>query len=194
MSRAHITSIEALERFRATLAEFADDARDALCAVEGDIHRAEVWLQEQGKHWQREIRKRQEDVNRAKNELASRKYQNRDGRGLGSTEQEKALKKALARLEEAETKLANCKRWAPEFHRAVHEYHGPARMLSGVLDTDVVNALALLANKLAALEAYLNIAPPSAPVVSVPTDEPEMTTAAMPVAEVPPPGKEETPS
>lgn len=194
MSRAHITSIEALERFRATLADFAGDARNALCAVDGDIRRMEGWLQEQGKHWQREIRKRQEDVNRAKIELAARKYQNRDGHGRGSTEPEIALKKALVRLEEAETKLANCKRWAPELQRAVHEYHGPARMLSGVLDTEVVNALALLANKLAALEAYLNIAPPSAPSVPAITNEPHLATAAMPVLEVPPPVKEETPS
>jgi hypothetical protein len=182
MSQAQVISIRTLEDFRAALAEFAVDARDALCAVDAEIRRTETWLAEQQKIWQREIRKRQEEVQRAKNELTARKYQNRDGRGLGSTEQEKALKKALARLEEAETKLANCRRWAPLLHHAVHEYQGPARMLAGVLDTDVVRALALLENKLAALDAYLKVATPQSGDVppdgqqqgaeSLPTDRP----------------------
>ncbi len=189
MSQAHLTSIQALETFRAALAEFADDARDALSAVEADVRRAESWLREQQKHWTREIRKRQEDLQRAKNELASRKYQNRDGRGLGSTEQEKALKKAQMRLEEAETKLAHCKRWTPLLHHEVHEYHGPARQLSGTLDTDVEKALALLANKLTALEAYLQMAPPEAPTLPPPPGT-EMTSAAAMPAETPPPQAE----
>src|SRR5262249_31014026 len=104
------------------------------------------------------------------------------------TEQEKALKKAQMRLEEAETKLANCRRWVPLLHHAVHEYQGPARQLAGTLDTDVLNALALLANKLAALEAYLNVAVPPAPGADGPAPgEREMVSAAMPVAETPEP-------
>lgn len=188
MSQARVTSIQTVEEFRAALAEFVTDARDALCAADAEIRRSEDWLAEQQKHWQRELRKRQEDLLRAKNELAARKYQNRDGRGLGSTDQEKAVKKAQARLEEAETKLANCRRWAPQLHHAVHEYQGPARQLAGVLDTDVLQALALLHNKLMALEAYLRIAPPTAPDAAVGTTgtEPDMVSAAMPAESVAP--------
>lgn len=189
MSQARVTSIQAVEAFRTALAEFVTDARDALCAVDAEVRRSEDWLAEQHKHWQRELRKRHEDLLRAKNELASRKYQNRDGRGLGSTEQEKAVKKAQARLEEAETKLANCRRWAPLLHHAVHEYQGPARQLGGVLDTDVLQALAILHNKLAALEAYLNIAPPAMPGPAAVSSDggPEMVSAAVPAEPGPPP-------
>lgn len=188
MSQARVTSIPPLEAFRAALAEFLVDAQDALSGAEADIRRTENWLQEQQKHWQREIRKRTEEVQRAKNELAARKYQNRDGKGLGSTDQEKALKKAQLRLEEAETKLANCRRWAPQLHHAIHEYHGPARLLAGALETEGVNALAVLGNKLAALEAYLNVAVPmTTPPAPEGTSEPEMASAAMPTEEAPAP-------
>src|SRR5262249_24698223 len=111
---ARVTSIQTVEAFKGALCEFGKDARDALCAADLAVRRAVDWLKAQQQFWQRELRKRQEDVVQAKKELTARKYQNRDGRGLGSTEQEKALKKAQDRQREAETKLANCKRWAPE--------------------------------------------------------------------------------
>jgi hypothetical protein len=46
---------------------------------------------------------------------------------------------------------------------AVREYQGPARQLSSSLDLDLAHSLAILDQKLAALEAYLSLAPPSAP-------------------------------
>jgi DNA repair exonuclease SbcCD ATPase subunit len=185
MSQARITSIQALETFRAEFAEFLVDAQDALTGVEIEIRRAEGWLQDQQQHWQSEIRKRTEDVQRAKSELAVRNYQNRDGHGMGNTDQKKALKKAQLRLEEAETKLANCRRWVPQLHHAVHEYHGPARLLAGVLDTEGVQALAQLANKLAALESYLKLTVPEAASAPPASSAAEMTTAAVPLPEPP---------
>src|SRR5439155_11272509 len=72
--------------------------------------------------------------------------------------------KAKMRLKEAEDKLACCKRWVPLLQHAMHEYHGPARALTGKLDTDLVRSLALLQRKLEDLEAYLSLAPPSTPL------------------------------
>jgi hypothetical protein len=160
---ARVTSIQTVEDFKAALCQFGVDAQDALCAVEVEIRRTIDWLKERQKHWQHELRKRQDDLVRAKNELTARKYQNRDGRGQGYTEQEKALKKAQERLREAEIKLEHCRRWAPQLHHAVMEYEGPARRLAGVLEADLRQAVALLENKLAALDAYVKLAPPATP-------------------------------
>jgi hypothetical protein len=98
------------------------------------------------------------------------------------------LYKAKMRLKEAEDKLACCKRWAPLLQHAMHEYHGPARVLAGKLDTDLVRSLALLKRKLEDLEAYLSLAPPSTPLPAgasgpealVTTGSP-LTSAAMPL-------------
>jgi hypothetical protein len=162
MSRsARVTNIETVDKFRSSLCEFGEDVMDTLCAVDMHIRRTFDWLAERAKFWQHEIRKRQEDVVRAKIELQSRKNMCKDGRGPGTTDQEKALRKAQARLKEAEDKLINCKRWLPLLQHATKEYYGPARSLANVLDTTLVQALARLEQKFAALQAYLALAPPS---------------------------------
>jgi hypothetical protein len=157
---ARVTSIETVEDFRSKLCEFGKNAKDVLCAADMQIRRVFDWLTERGKHWQREIRVRQEEVVRAKIELQARKGMCKDGKGPGTSDQERMLHKAQMRLKEAEEKLAWCKRWVPLLQHAVHEYHGPARQLGGKLDTDLVRALALLQKKLEDLEAYLTLAPP----------------------------------
>jgi DNA repair exonuclease SbcCD ATPase subunit len=139
------------------------------------------WLKEKGKYWQKEIRVRQEDVVRAKIELEQRKFENRDGRGRGTTEPEKNLRRAQERLKEAEQKLANCKRWLPQFEHALREYQGPSRQLSGALETDLKQAVALLEQKLLALEAYLKLNPPPSPGPLATGASPE-TGVATPVA------------
>jgi DNA repair exonuclease SbcCD ATPase subunit len=168
---ARVTSIQSVADFREALLEFGASAQDALGAVDMQIRRAVDWLADQTKFWQVQIRKCQEDVLRARMELEQRKMENRDGRGRGSSEQEKNLRRALEKLKYAEERLANCKRWVPMLHHAIHEYQGPARLLSGALETDLKHAVALLEQKITALEAYLALAPPSAP-------EPMPTTSA----------------
>jgi hypothetical protein len=160
---ARVLSIESLENFRGKLCEFGNDVKDTLSAIEMQIHRVFAWLDERAKHWHKEIRVRQEEVVRAKIELQSRKVMCREGKGPGTTDQEKALRKAQARLKEAEEKAANCKRWHPLLQHAVHEYHGPARLLAGAMDTDLLHTLNLLAQKIAALEAYLAVVAPVLP-------------------------------
>jgi hypothetical protein len=158
---ARILDVQSLAEFRAHLAQFGIDVRDTLCAVDMHIHRMFDWLEERGKYWHKEIRVREEEVVRAKIELNSRKNMKKDGYGPGTTDQEKALRKAQARLKEAQDKLQSCKRWKPLLDHAIREYQGPARQLGTALDTELVNSLAILLQKLTALEAYLSMAPPS---------------------------------
>lgn len=157
---ARVHSVETVERFRTALCEFAKEAKDALAAADMHIFRTLDWLVDQAKYWQHQIRVRQEEVVRAKNELNSRKNMGKEGRGPGTTDQEKALRKAEARLKEAEEKLRNCRRWQPLLQHAVQEYQGPTRALAGAVDIDLAQAIALLRQKLDALEAYLALAPP----------------------------------
>jgi hypothetical protein len=163
---ARVHSIETVRDFRAHLCEFGTKARDSLSSIEMQIRRTFDWLEDRYKYWLREIKVRQEEVTRAKIELEQRKNMSKEGRGPGTADHEKALRKAQARLKEAEDKAACCKRWKPILDHAVHEYYGPARGLSGALDADLVKALAILESKLNALEAYLALAPP--PAVSDP--------------------------
>jgi dGTP triphosphohydrolase len=170
-SPANVNSIAALAEFRAELAEFVEDARDALSANEMEIQRAFAWLDDQTRHWQREIRNRQDEVVNAKNNLASRKMFKTFGKPPDCTEQEKLLRRAQQRLVEAEEKFAACKRWAPQLRRNVDEYESQARLLAGMLEADMLKAGIRLEKQIAALEAYVNTAPPPAP----PADAAEKT-------------------
>ena len=162
MSRsARVESVEALKQLKAHLCEFGVDAEKALCATEIEIRRALDWVQNQMKFWQRQVRERQEEVARTKNELMQRKHWQKDGRGPGYTEQEAAFRKAQERLKEAETKVENCRRWGRNLPQAVNEYEGPARQLAGLLEADLRNSIALLERKITALDAYVAMAPPS---------------------------------
>jgi hypothetical protein len=181
---ARVTSIQAVADFREALCAFGATGRDALGAVDMQVRRAVDWLSDQTKFWQVQIRKCQEEVTRAKIELQQRKMENRDGRGRGTSEPEKNLRRAQERLKHAEERLVNCRKWVPLLQHAIHEYDGPARLLAGALDTDLKHAVVLLDQKLAALEAYLALQAPSAPVPAEGTAEP--VGVAAPAPEPPP--------
>ena len=160
---ARVTSIEALKEFRGSLSHFGHDAKEAVSATELEIRHIFDWLEAQLKYWQKEVRVRQEIVARAKAELIQRQYSKRDGYGAGTTDQEIALEKALHRLREAEAKVEKTQQWHNLLPQAVAEYEGPARQLMGMLDADLPRGIAILDQKIDALDAYLMTAAPSAP-------------------------------
>src|SRR5260370_813267 len=157
---ARVTSIEALREFRGSLSRFGHDAKEAVCATELEIRRVFDWLEAQLKTWQKEVRDRQEEVVRAKAELIQRQYGKRDGYGAGTTDQEIALEKAIRRLQEAEGKVEKIRQWRNLLPRAVAEYEGPARQLMGMLDADLPRGIAILDQKIDALDAYMKTAAP----------------------------------
>jgi hypothetical protein len=158
---ARVDSIDALKQFRAKLCEFGVDALESLAAVESEIRHVEAWLAERLKYWQTQVRDRGEDVSRAKASFVRHKWGSKDGKGVGTTEVEMELKKAKRRLEDAEAKAEVTRRWLRELPRSIHEYEGPARQLTGYLEADLKQDLALLDRMTAALEGYVAIVAPS---------------------------------
>jgi DNA repair exonuclease SbcCD ATPase subunit len=158
---AKVSSVEAIQEFRAHLATFGQEAREALDAADMEIHRTFDWLHDQLKRWQKEVELRERKVAEAKIELNRKKIERVFGRKPDYTEQEENLRKAQQRLRLAEDKVASCRRWQPALQHAVTEYHGPARQLAGIIDTQHKQALALLASKIEALDQYLKLIAPS---------------------------------
>jgi len=152
---ARVTSIDALRSWKEALCVFQADAVESLGAVELEIRRTLDWLDQQVRYWQQEMRRREEVVLQAKNELARKKMLPIVGKNADTTEEEKNLRRARQRLHEAEERLARAQRLGPTLARAIDEYRSPARALGGMLDADVPNATALLDRKLDALDAYV---------------------------------------
>lgn len=158
---AKVSSIEALVQFREALCTFAADVREALCAADADIRRTFDWLQEELKWWQKEIYRRQDLVGQARVALNRKKMERIFGRKPDITEEEKQLRKAILRLQQAEDMVVRIRRAVPQLQHAVTSYEGPARQLSGFIDGVVPNDLALLERKITALDEYVRLAPPT---------------------------------
>ena len=178
---AQVASIDALREFRAKLCEFGVDALESLAAVELELRHMDDWLAERLKYWQLQLRDRGEDLARAKAALVRHKWGSKDGKGVGTTEVQMDVKKAKRRIEEAEAKIEITKRWQRDLPKAVHEYDGPARQLSGYLESDLKQVLAMLDRMATSLEAYVAI---SAPPGGAPTPvSPERETPSEPGSE-----------
>jgi chromosome segregation ATPase len=168
---ARVSSIEALKALHAALVRLGPEAREALGAAEIEIRRVLDYLHDQLKHWQHQVEKRQEDVNRARSDLAHARAI-RQGEKSGYVEQEIALRKAQVRLREAEEKVVVVRRWLLHLPQAISEYEGPARRLAGLLDADLKQGFAVLENKINVLEAYAALEVPDAPASAQATPQP----------------------
>lgn len=164
---ADVRSIAAVIDWRADFISYGELLAEAMAGVDLEIRRAYDWIDEQLALWKRAVRACEEDVVRAKAELAQRKFPTWDGREPDCTVQEKALRVAKARLEHAEEKVETCRRWLSRLPKMIDEvFTGPSRRLKSMLEADVPNAATELGRRVAALESYAGLRPDYAPTPS----------------------------
>lgn len=158
--RAIVSSVEAIEAFRANLLVYLSKARPALEEVSADVMRARSWLEnDQQTYWEAEIRKRTKALEQAQQELFSARLSNLSKE---TAAQQFAYHRARRALDEAEGKLRVLKRWKRDFDGQVQPLVKQMEKLHGVLSQDMVQAAAYLAQVVTTLDAYARVAPPSA--------------------------------
>ncbi len=161
---ADVRSIDAVRDWHATLANYADSLSEALAGVELEIRRAFDWLEEQQALWKQAIRDCEEEVVRAKAELSQRKFKTWDGREPDCTVQERALRRAKARLEHAEEQVERVRQWIGRLPKIIDEvYRGAGRRLQNFLDDDLPKGQTDQARRIASLEVYAGQRPDLAP-------------------------------
>jgi hypothetical protein len=174
--QARVTSLEALERFRANLIVFLDEAHRSVDEVQDEVRRTRMWVQlEQRGFWEREIRKRQQKLDAAEQELLSAKL---SGLRDNVRAQEEAVRKARRAVREGEEKHRNVRRWTRDFDHFVEPMTRKLEGLRHYLDSDLPKALSFLLQAQRTLEAYADIeAPravkPAAPAPTAPEEVPE---------------------
>ncbi len=161
---AHVHSLEKLLDFQAGIATYAHQAKEALCSIEMDIRRTLEWIEERLQFWQKEVRRAEEEVFKAKQELARRKLIRVGDRPADTTEQEIALAKAQQRLNYAEEKRAACRRWLRDLPEAINEYQAYAVNYQTILESDVPRMNAFLDRKMDLLEAYTQVSASDGPL------------------------------
>jgi hypothetical protein len=161
-SQAEVHSIEALKDFRTVLALYSEDTLAAMGAVEAEVRRTTHWLQQDRPYyWQEQIKRRREAVASAKSEVFRRKLQKKPDYSPSMSEPMEILRRAEASLQDAEKRLILVRKWQTLFNQAVLEYHGSAQRLKDLAASDVPRAVNALVRIIEALEAYLQVAPPS---------------------------------
>ena len=153
---ADVRSLEALQEWYANLTGFGAEAKEALGAVTQQVHRAVPYLEDQIQTWGGRARVAWDEVVRAKAELNNRRQPNFDGRIPDCTVQERALRRAEAKLAFCQRQQEVARRWLTQLPRMIGEtYDGPSRRLVAFLEGDLPKALAELDRKLDALERYV---------------------------------------
>jgi len=171
--RADVRSIEVIDRFRATLAEFVDAGRSALVEAESDLDRTILWLdRDRAPHWIRQIRRREELVTRAKSELYRKQTQAsaKDGRP-SVVEEQQNLRRAVAKLDEAKRRLEATRSWIRRLERERTMYRAAVSAFAGVVEVDLPHAIGLLRRMSENLEAYVGMAPPDLARALAPPDD-----------------------
>src|SRR2546430_1863915 len=111
---AKVESIDAIKHFKRRLLKFAEVATSALGDAEGGMHRTLIWLETEARtYWQYQLRIRYEAVVKAKEAVRMKKlYKDSTGSRQSAVDEERDLVKAQRRLDEAEIKSANVKKYA----------------------------------------------------------------------------------
>jgi hypothetical protein len=159
---ANVRSIQAIRDFRAALATFAEDARNALSSSEMEVRRTRDWLtRDQLVYWQTQVKRRNEELSMARTELHRRRLSQQGSDAISDTEQKENLRIAQRRLLEAEEKVKLVKKWVPILEHAIAEYHSTSQPLGDRLTGALINSLTLLERMVTTLESYVATAPPS---------------------------------
>jgi hypothetical protein len=151
-TQAKITSVEAIELFRAALIVFLSQARPALEEVSGEGLQMRLWLEnDQRRHWENERRVRSKKLERAQQELFSaRLSQFQESTSL----QMMAVHRAQQAVREAEEKLVRLKKWDRELENRAAPLLKEIEQLHGFLTAEMPKAIAYLSQVVRTLDAY----------------------------------------
>lgn len=159
--KARVHAIDALTRFRPALVNFVDECRTALMSAESDSGRAISRIRsDRYPYWKKQIRVRQDELNRAKTELAMKQAMREPDEARSTVDERKAVEKARRRVAEAEEKTRTCQRWIRELEREQTKFQAQVSALRRVLDLDMPRAIAELDRMATALEGYTKLRGP----------------------------------
>lgn len=156
MDGANVKSIDAIGRFKATVAAARDDLARALAEADSDVDRAQLWIEREAPaFWKRQVTIRAEEVTVCKSALYRKQLtvSAKDSKP-SVVDEKKALQRAQARLAEAEAKTKACKRWATAFQRETILFKGSLAAMQTVIERDLPMAVALMNRMTEALERY----------------------------------------
>ena len=167
--RAQVTSIEALDSFRAELLVYLSKMRPLLEDSSDEISRTRLWLQSDRRlHWESQVRRRTKELAQAQQALFSAELANLRGPAMAERMAVQRRERALA---DAQEKLRLVKRWTIEFDHRAEPLAKQLESLHSVLTQTIPKAAAWLAQAVKTLDAYARVAPPKTATSTQPPRE-----------------------
>ncbi len=160
--QAKISSIDALEAFRADLIQYIAKARVALEDMEGDVRRTQTWLDtDRLQHWTGQTRLWMKNLQQAEQELYSANLTNPQA---GNAFQKMAVHKARRQLDEAEEKMRVVKKWRQTFENRATPLLRQLDPIFHLVGQQLPQGVHSLGEAIKALQAYAekNVPPQSA--------------------------------
>lgn len=158
-SSASVNSFDALAEAKAAIDWFIREAVAAIAESDAELQRTLGWLDREAlPHWDREIKRRQEEVAQARSEFY-RQQLIANPNTPTALQQRKAWDRAKARLEEAYEKQRATRRWLIHWERELALYKGQVTPLSDALSHDLPAATAKIQRLIEVLEQYAAIRP-----------------------------------
>jgi hypothetical protein len=158
--QAQVTSVDAIEAFRANLVLYLNKTRPAVEQVNAEAMRTRVWVQTtQRQHWENELRLRRRKLEQAKEELFSARLSQFSQSTLLQT---MAVQRAERAVEEAEGKLTMLKKWSHEIETRAEPLVKQVDQFQGFLTVELPKAIAQLYHIIKTLDAYTDMLSPGA--------------------------------
>jgi len=152
---ADVREIDALRDWLAAAVVYKSESEESLASIRLEIRRGIDWVSGQLDLWQCSLRDRDDAVVQAKAELAARRFPGPTGRMPDTTVQERNLRRAIARFEHAQERVAVCKEWLVNLPKIIDEtFSGAGHRFAMLLEGDVAKGLAHLHGQIEALERY----------------------------------------
>ena len=161
--KAHVTSVDAMEAFRANLITYVSKARPTLEEVSADVMRAKQWLQnEQRTRLEAEVRRRAKELEQAQQALFSARIASLREQ---STAEQTLFHRARRALDEAQDKLRTLKKWNREFDSRVDPLVKQMEKMHTILANDLSQAVVYLGEAIRTLDSYAGIQASAAPAI-----------------------------
>jgi len=158
--RAHVTSVDAIESFRAQLIAYLGKVRPLLEDATDEAARTRQWLESDRRiFWENQVRRRTKIHQEAQQAVFSAKLSNLRET---TTAEQVAVQRAKRALTEAEEKLRIVKKWSLEFEHRSDPLVKQLESLRTMLGSIMPKAAAHLAQLVKTLDAYAGVSPPVA--------------------------------
>jgi len=170
--RAKVTSLEAIENFRAKLIIYREKAGRVVDEASDEVTRMRLWLDnDRPAYWENQMRRLQRELEQRQQELFSAQM---SGLREASYLQQLAVQKAKQAIRNAEEKARVAKHWARQFDHQVAPAGRQVEKFRHTIGHEMGQAVAWLNEVIKTIAAYAELSPntPATPPTPTETETP----------------------